>query len=565
MLKWLNKAKIPTALAFAYWLFINIVYVDGYFYGKSSFFITALFKGTALIAAIAFANFIAAQIRRAKTDQLHRTFLKRSLLYFGIMFVFLLLVWPGIYVHDDIGVFSKATALIADPWQHFLSSVHMITSIMLLPIASAPVFFQCLFASLIVGYISTYTPTVLTENAKKQKKLTIALFIIFLLPPVILHVLCGYRMSIYQYFEAFILLYFYIHYKKAEKISTPKMIYLLFLMILLCSWRSEGIYYLIGLPVLFYIIRKPLFTMRQIAIYSLILIVATLGISKVNNKLIGSNSYSLGALMVPISGIIDGAIESNDEETLAIYDKAFNIQCIKDNNIAKMPERIFWDCFRSDNDEVISLTTKTTIKLAPKYLGSIIEKYSDVLCDAFLGIKCGAYNTGQTGATYIADWSNYYFSTQAEEEGFAFFERVDIPFNRPISLRVHRAMVNFLTGRMPNAEFDPQYLLKKYDSPSYAIPVYYQLFYSLIIPTVAIIAAFVIAIRRKKWVLLWIIVLIAGRAVIVSATGMASYLMYFMPFYISSLVFFIVVIAEENISKVKKVAKNAKVAKKSRK
>ena len=562
MLKYLSKAKIPTALAFAYWLFINIVYVDGYFYGKSSLFTTAFFKSMALIAVVAFANFIAAQIRRAKVDQLHRSFLKRSLLYFGIMFVFLLLVWPGIYVHDDIGVFSKATMLIMDPWQHFLSSIHMITAIMLLPIASAPVIFQCLFASLIVGYISTYAPTVLVKGIKKQKKLTIALFVVFLLPPVILHVLCGYRMSIYQYFEIFILLYLYVHYKKAEKINTLKMVYLLFLMILLCSWRSEGIYYLVGLPVLFYIIRKPLFTMRQIAIYSLILVVATLGISKINNRLIGNDRYSLGALMVPISGIIDGAIESNDEKTLAIYDKAFNVQCIKENSIAKMPERIFWDCSRSDDNEVISLTTKTTIKLAPKYLGSIIEKYSDVLCDAFLGIKCGVYNTGQTGATFIADWSNYFFPSQAEEVGSAFFHRVDIPLNKPVNSRVRHAIVNFLAGRMPNSEFNSQYLLRKYELPSYAIPVYYQLFYSLIIPTVAIVAAFIIAIRRKKWVLLWIIVLIAGRAVIVSATGMASYLMYFMPFYLSSIIIFIVVFYEDRTKK-KATAKKT-VAKKQK-
>lgn len=566
MPKWLTKLansiktapKTPTIVGLGYWFFINIVYTDGYMAGKVSNELFAFFKIASLIATIAFTNFIAAQFRRAKKDKLHQKFLKRSLLYFVILTVLLLLVWPGIYAHDDIFVLSKATRLSMDPWQHFISSLHMIISIMLLPIASAPVIFQCIFASLIVGYISTYAPTIFGKDKKKQKKISIALFAVFLLPPVVLHVLCGYRMSIYQYFEIFILVYLYIHYRKSEKISTTKMLGLLFLSILLCSWRTEGIYYIIGLPILFFIMRKPLFTTKQIISYSLIIIVSTLGIFKINTHLIGSNRYSLGALMVPISGIIDGAIETNDTETLDTYNKAFDIKCIEKNSISKMPERIFWDCSRDTDDETISLVTKTTIQQTPKYFGSIVEKYSDIVCDAFLGIKCGAYNTGQTGATFIADFTNFYFSENAKNSAIAFENFVPMPLNEPINYSVRKFFINFLSGRIPSTDFDNAYLYKKYDAPSYAIPVYYQLFYSLIVPIIAFIAAFVLAIRRRNHIIIWMLILIAGRVAIVAATGMASYLMYFMPFYISALVLFITILADKKRTGHEKVAKKAR-------
>ena len=138
-----------------------------------------------------------------------------------------------------------------------------------------------------------------------------------------------------------------------------------------------------------------------------------------------------------------------------------------------------------------------------------------------------------------------------------------MPLSLQLSRPVRAATVNILTGRNPITNTSAEYPITKERYPTHAIPVYYQLFYSLIIPTISIIAAAIISIRRKKYVLLWIILLIAGRAAIVSATGMASYLMYFMPFYISSIIFFLVAISETAIKKSR--AKNARLPKKTRK
>ena len=557
-----TSPKLPTALGFAYWIFINIAYVDGYFQGKSSFKVVFLFKTLSLIASILFANLIANLIRKAKKDNLYRAMLKRALIYLGVTLIFVLLTWPGLYVHDDIVVLRLATELRLEPWQHMLSSIHMIISIMLLPIASAPIIFQCIFGSLIAAYVSTFLPEVLSNDKKKRRKLSIAMFVVFFLPPVILHVICGYRMSIYQYFEVFVLAYLYIHYKKAEKIKPFAMLSLLFVIILLCSWRSEAIYYILGIPILFFIIRKPLFTLKQIAIYSLIIIVATLSIGRINSHLVGNDSYTFAALLVPINGIIDGAIEENDTETLESYNRMFDIECIKENNLRKAPEAMYWTCTRSLPKDVMKELTIKTIQLAPKYISYIAPQYADIFCDVYLGVQCGPSNTGQTGAHFISDWSNYYFSEEADEKGTSFEATIQMPLGLQLSRPIRAATVNILTGRNPITNTSTEYPITKERYPTHAIPVYYQLFYSLIIPTISIIAAAIISIRRKKYVLLWIILLIAGRAAIVSATGMASYLMYFMPFYISSIIFFLVAISETAIKKSR--AKNARLPKKTR-
>ena len=570
MHQWLGKIKdtikaapkLPTILGLAYWVLINLIYTWNYFQGKASLKFTLIYKTLSLIAAILFANLIANLIRKAKKDNLYKTMLKRTLIYFGVALLFILLTWPGLYVHDDIVVLRLATELRLEPWQHALSSLHMIISISLIPIASAPIIFQSIFGALIASYVSTFLPTVLSKDKNKQHKISIALFAIFFLPPVILHVICGYRMSIYQYFEVFVLAYLYIHYKKAEKIKTFAMLSLLFIIILLCSWRSEAIYYILGLPILFFIIRKPLFTLKQIAIYSLIIIVATLGIGRINSHLVGNNSYTFAALLVPINGIIDGAIEENDTETLESYNRIFDIECIKENGLRKAPEAMYWTCTRSLPEDTMKELTTKTIQLAPKYISYIAPQYADIFCDVYLGVQCGPSNTGQTGAHFISDWSNYYFSEQADEKGISFEKTIDLPLKSQISRPVRAATVNFLTGRNPITNTSADYPITKERYPTHAIPVYYQLFYSLIMPTIAIIAAAVISIRRKKYVLLWIILLIAGRAVIVSATGMASYLMYFMPYYISSLVFFVVALFEQ--SPKKKAAPKKATAKKKK-
>ena len=532
MHQWLGKIKetikaapkLPTILGLAYWVLINLVYTWGYFQGKASLKFTLIYKTLSLIAAVLFANLIANLIRKAKKDNLYKTMLKRTLIYFGVALLFILLTWPGLYVHDDIVVLRLATELRLEPWQHALSSLHMIISISLIPIASAPIIFQSVFGALIASYVSTFLPTVLSKDKNKQHKISIALFAIFFLPPVILHVICGYRMSIYQYFEVFVLAYLYIHYKKAEKINAFAMLSLLFVVVLLCSWRSEAIYYILGLPILFFIIRKPLFTLKQIAIYSLIIIVATLNM---------------------ITRRQDFEIEENDTETLESYNRIFDIECIKENGLRKAPEAMYWTCTRSLPEDTMKELTAKTIQLAPKYISYIAPQYADIFCDVYLGVQCGPSNTGQTGAHFISDWSNYYFSEQADEKGISFEKTIDLPLKSQISRPVRAATVNFLTGRNPITNTSADYPITKERYPTHAIPVYYQLFYSLIMPTIAIIAAAIISIRRKKYILLWTVLLIAGRAVIVSATGMASYLMYFMPYYISSLVFFVVALFEQ--------------------
>ncbi len=578
MPKWLKSLvnnfkatpKLPTIIGFSYWAFINVIFVHErtlhkVFIGHSSLKILAQYQIAALICSIVIANLIGNIIRKAKRDALYRKFIKRALIYFAVSFVLLLLVYPGLYQYDDTLVLAIADDLMPSGWQHFFSSFHSTLSAMLVPLACAPILFHCFWTALAAAYVSTFLPPALSADENKRKKLSIALFAVFFLPPMLLYTLSGYRIAIYRLLEIFVIVYLYIHYKKQEKISTFAMISLSFIVILIASWRSEGIYYILGLPIILFAMRRPLsFTIRRIAIYSIIVALCVLNVNSYNNKIIGNNSYQMGALMVAITGIIDGAIEENDEDTLNIYSQVIDIDCVKDGGFRQMPERVFWRCITTKNPTVINTTIKETVKLAPKYLKYIIPLYADIACDAFFGLRCGPYNTGQSGVTPVSDFAIYFFSDEIEEyePGVSFDDLIDLPLKKPFNREIRAGVANFLTGRFPDTKFVRESITDKSHTDPNAIPVYYQLFYSLIVPIILAMASIIGAIRRKKWVLLLLVLVVCARVPIVLAGSMASFLMYFMPFYLSSIILFIIIFYED---KTKKKATAKKVVAKKQK
>ena len=251
--------------------------------------------------------------------------------------------------------------------------------------------------------------------------------------------------------------------------------------------------------------------------------------------------------MTPITGIIDGAIEENDTETLDFYNGLFEIDCIKRNNFRKMPEFIFWRCENSRSPELINQAISKTIKTAPKYISYIAPLYGDIACDVILGVRCGPYNTGQSGATPVSDYAIYYFSDEIEEyaPGTSFESMINLPAKHPINRDLRASVANLLTGRFADTDFKLENVRQKAYTDPNAIPVYYQIFYTLIIPIIAIIAAIIQSIRRKKWLILILSLFILIRIPVVIIGSMAAFLMYLMPFYISALVLFIIAFFED--------------------
>ena len=548
-----SASLTPTAIGFSYWALVNILFVNDYSaaklaQGKSSLEVLAIYKTGALLLAILISNFIASQIRKAKKNALYRKYLKRSLIYFAIAFALLLLVWPGLYTNDDTLELMHAANLTPTAWQSYITHIFISLSIKLLPIASAPIILQCIIAAFITGYVSTFLPIVITRAKKRQRIISIVIFCIFFLPPVLFYLLTAYRAAVYQFLEVFLLSYYYIHYKKSQKSTPLARLGLLLVAILLCSWRTEGIYYLIGIPILLLITGKKLISTKQVLIYTAAIAIAVFSLSNISKAIMKNRSYTLSALMVPTAGIIEGALQENDAETLDAYSGAINTQCVKNNNYSSNPEKVFWGCTNMyADDDKIDNAINVTIKATPKYLKNIVPGYLDIFCDAFLGLKCGPWNTGSTSISGTSFWTIYNFSDsiQKDDEIATFEHRIDLPLDTIHSRKLRTAVINILSGHTLTATHDREEISHLYDYQTYSIPVIHQIFFSLLIPTVLLIASLIKTVKSKKTILIIILLLVAARAPIVLAGSMASFLMYFMPYYISSLVFFVVALFEQ--------------------
>ena len=535
-----NKATI---IAIVYWGFINIVIGQNYFNKLDAINLVARYRIYSLAFAIVLANLIYRIILRAKRDKLYKKFIAIVLIYLAIMDVMLLLTWPGAYGHDDYQALTFAQNLKIFAQHHVITGFFMNIAIMLLPIASAPIILQIIIASLVVAYLTTFLPTIIFSKKKTITILRIMTFAVFMLPPVVFYTLTGYRLGLYQYLEVFLLIFVYIHWRKKQKLNIPETILLLFIAILVSAWRSECIYYLAAFPIILLIVRKQLLiTLKQIAIYSLIIIVSTVGISKYNTHLIGNSIFTVGGFILPASGIVTGALDEGHPEDTVFFDKIFDISCAINRTKLQDPDDTFFPCRRTNyTEEDAKNFIKQTIVLAPKYLNSVASFYADSFCDAVLTIKCTnktqSKNTGYHG-NIQAYWATSAF--ERREDGTTKFEsNIKLPLNKPISRKIRAGTIKLLTG---------------YKSAGEPYGFVHHAFYNIVTPTIALLIAFIMAIRRKNLFLIFLIMLVAVRFVAVTLGGMVSFTMYYLPYYISS--YILLIVSFDKIQKNTKKTKN---------
>ena len=203
-------------------------------------------KAVFLLFLLLFWQFVFYFVKKADRD-----FVKYSCIYLGIMCLLLLLVWPGIWRMDEFGILFEARNTFPVFWQHYLTSIFYVLSLMLIPVPAGVILVQNVCISLIVGWLLFRIKTVFFKN--RQSKMIYVMYVPFLLLPVLDSNLYPMRMSLYAYLELLVLAEFV--FSSIEKqISHKKIIALAILTAIVINWRTEAIYYLIALPVCFLVL-----------------------------------------------------------------------------------------------------------------------------------------------------------------------------------------------------------------------------------------------------------------------------------------------------------------------
>ncbi|MCQ2514106.1 MAG: hypothetical protein MJ089_03310 [Ruminococcus sp.] len=261
---------------------------------------------------------------------------KCFIVYWIIMTVFMVLLWPGNWREDENIILGEAvTWLELCAWQHILTSLWYILSMMLFPSPFMVVVVEYTIISVIVGYV-------IGELIFKFGKKSLFFGIIFLFPSLIAHNLYPMRICLYAYL---VFLFIYIlFFKNDYKYSKDKLFLLILLSVLISSWRTEGILFILCFPAIL-IFKEKRFAMKNI-IACVLTISLSLGSIGIQNYYLSmanqnSNSYMLTGFLLPLSELIKAENKNNpDGELMTKLRDEIDVDMILNS---KNGEDAFWD------------------------------------------------------------------------------------------------------------------------------------------------------------------------------------------------------------------------------
>ncbi|MBD5545429.1 MAG: hypothetical protein HDR01_14610 [Lachnospiraceae bacterium] len=222
----LNMNCLPvdqSAAGFCY--IITKILVFGFIYGFLSFLLYARKRKTLWIPFVLF-----------------------LLVYLAGLFV----TYPGYYMNDDPIIFAYATRYYPVYWHHYLTSLFYMTGMSLFPASCGPVLLSDILYAMVYSYV-------VHEGYKLfQGRNRWLLGLLGIFPFVLLGALMCFRPAVYSSFFLFYVMMLIFHRKKGCQLDNKKLLLLAFLTALLSLWRSEGILLLLFAPVLLaFAYRKP--------------------------------------------------------------------------------------------------------------------------------------------------------------------------------------------------------------------------------------------------------------------------------------------------------------------
>ena len=339
----------------------------------------SFFKIIFLICVFAFWKLIFYVISSIKNNVIIQRQVIYFLIYAGIMLILMILIWPGVWRNDEFYILNAAKELRFLGWYHAISSMTYIMSLMFMPFAAGIVIVQLLLISGICSYIiSKFEESFLSRiKVRKRSLLLVLLFIPFLLLPVIDHNFYPMRHVLNGYFELLLIFEFLLICLKKQKITTNHLCFLYILSVVVCSWRSEQIYYVIMIPVILFTLGKNILTIQKKLIFTMLLFMAVVAINRFNSSISDSTRYKVIATVMPVTELVKAANPVEDKELLDMLGKVVYLDIIYDNP-QLYGEVLFWfyglDKQGEYKDEDYKDYQTAFVKLALKYPGVLIKE-----------------------------------------------------------------------------------------------------------------------------------------------------------------------------------------------
>lgn len=232
-----------------------------------------------------------------KKNKTFLSYFKYFLVYFAIMGILFLLVWPGIFKGDEFYVLKSALGFQLSPAQTGLTSCFYIVCLLFFPNMATITFMQLLIICCIFSYIMKNL-----FDLYHSRKIWIMLPF-FCLLPVLDGNLFTLRATLVGWLFLLVLFQVFFAYRK-NKLSIGTWIFLSIISGLIMAWRTEYIYLLVLLPCALWFLK--LFSFKKACI-SLAIIALSFLCFQIPNKIAanGSNKYPISLVINPLGNLFN--------------------------------------------------------------------------------------------------------------------------------------------------------------------------------------------------------------------------------------------------------------------
>lgn len=425
--------------------------------------------------------------------------------YAGLMSIFLLLLYPGHWLHDEFDILSAVTNYQPVAWHGLLSNLFYTYSLYLFPSALSIILIQLIIISLIVAW------TLATIYSHiRQKRMIILVILLFISVPVIVNNLYPLRLTLYSYAEFLLaarMLFLLIGYRKIQNpfldITATAL-----LVAIVATWRTEGIYYILFIPFYLYLIDiKRLYRQNQPKIIcAVIFSCITLGLFIYLGSLNNIPRYRLTSTVGTLSNMMRYPLKGNE-----INEKLDSINKVIDINVLRqMPSY----------DEIPAFWTEGSLRNGYE---NHIDGYNAAVLyiiahnpDVYLKVRSHTFlSTNAIGSGYTPmPFGPYIPKLELPQYVQAF--NIDHPFVKPLNIELKYTITRALL------QTDDAYKPKPLAA-----------FIWTVIPALlALITSIFILLWKKRFSLAILLSFIFAHALLIYATAPANYFMYYFSVYL---------------------------------
>lgn len=428
--------------------------------------------------------------------------------YFSILLLILLLVWPGTWRWDDLWTLSKiSTYQSFDPWQHIFTGYFYDIFLQILPFPAGIILIRNIINAICVAFFIVKIEKLFGIGKIKNSILDYIIKLTpFLLPPVLIYQLSGYRIGQYVYLELAFFIMLIEAIKENKKLSIPYLSLLVLFSVICSCWRTESFVYIFLTCISFFFVKRNVISQKRKIILSIILVVGFIVCNHAQQKALGNSNYEIISLSSPCAELIRRADKEKDKDLLDVLNKVVSVETIlqtkEDGTSLYWQKKLIQKGYtKKDYHNFL----KAFFKLSARYPMTVINERWGMFVNAIS--KCGTFESIGSSA--------FIFDENAIEIAKAVLPKNWFAYRPPFK-KIRREVINALSFAKVHSK--KSIMLRNF-------------VYGVTVPIICLMVSLFAFLFQKKWYYLILTSVVFFKIVIVILTEPAPFLMYYLSFY----------------------------------